>query len=247
MPSATKTRPAAKTISKPKAKTATPPLTGLLRHDQKIAEEFSKLFESNKIAEPGFHLVGGDEVGRGSLMGPVVAGAAAFPTKLTPAQRKILAPLNDSKQLTASIRAELAEAIESIGTVAIGLAEKDEVDTINIHHASLLAIERAYHALCERLFLQGIEETVLLIDGRWLLPRLKPERQRAIIKGDGLSACIAAASVVAKHWRDTHVIALAREFPHYGWDTNMGYGTPEHKAAIAQHGPTPHHRTSFKW
>jgi ribonuclease HII len=186
-------------------------------------------------------------VGRGSLIGPVVAAAVAFPPSLTPAQRKALAALNDSKQLSAAQRAQLYDTLHAHAYVAIAQADREEVDTLNIHHASLLALSRAVDALIAQWPLLCDTPPALLLDGRWLLPDHPPAHQRAVVKGDAQSACIAAASVVAKHWRDSLVIQLAEDYPDYGWDTNMGYGTPAHKAALARLGPTPHHRLSFTW
>jgi ribonuclease HII len=192
-------------------------------------------------------LIGLDEVGRGSLIGPVVGGAVCIPESLTREQRKLLHWLDDSKKLTASTRAELSEAIHSFCWVGIGSAEKDEVDAINVHYASLLALYRAFYALCEPAGIcPQTGALFLMMDGKAVIPDYRPEIQRAIIKGDGQSAAIAAASVVAKHYRDTLVKGLAQEYPGYGWEDNMGYGTPAHLQGIRELGVTPHHRKNFR-
>lgn len=190
-------------------------------------------------------LIGADEVGRGSLIGPVVASAVCFPASLTRSEQRLLETLNDSKKLTPRVRAELCDAIHSCCRVGIGEASKEEVDTINIHHASLLAIQRAYDALCTQLSPTELETAFLLLDGRCLLPGVAKARQQSVIKGDGQSAAIAAASVVAKHTRDSYILKLAQSYPGYGWETNMGYSTPEHRAGIAKQGRTLHHRNTF--
>ncbi len=208
-------------------------LTALLRFDREML----------KGCPEGACLVGVDEVGRGSLIGPVVAAAVCLPEKLTAPQRKALQFLNDSKKLTPQLRATLAAVIHETCQVGIGVAEKAEVDQLNVHHASLLAAYRAYQAVFSS---SGDERAYLLLDGRALLPDFPKPRQQAVVKGDGKSAAIAAASVVAKHYRDQWVIRLAQEYPGYQWEQNMGYGTPAHLEAIERLGLTPHHRVRFR-
>lgn len=192
-------------------------------------------------------LIGVDEVGRGSAIGPVVAAAASLPDTLTREQKHLLAALNDSKKLKASIRKELSEAILSFCRVGVGEASLEEVDTLNIYHASLLADWRAYQAWCSQSPIHDSlhESHYILIDGRALIADFPASRQQAIVKGDGKSACIAAASVVAKEYRDNMIIALAEEHPQYGWESNIGYLTPAHREAIERHGRTPYHRQNF--
>lgn len=203
-------------------------------------------FDRDFLEEPGVSLlIGADEVGRGSLIGPVVAAAVSLPSKLGRGEQRLLADLNDSKKLSPAVRERLAGAIRGFCRVGLGEADREEVDALNIHHASLLAIHRAFEALCGQLTKEERENAFLLLDGRWLLPNVPKAQQQSVVKGDGQSACIAAASVVAKHTRDTYIMTLAEAFPGYGWETNMGYGTPGHKASIARLGLTPHHRTSF--
>lgn len=191
-------------------------------------------------------LIGIDEVGRGSLIGPVIAAAVSLPADLSTPQRRQLQYLNDSKQLAPSIRAELAEAILMQFPVGIGEACKAEVDTLNVHHASLLAGERAYRRLLADFPECANRNPCVLMDGRTRITGINDAVQHAIIKGDGKSACIAAASIVAKETRDRMIKNLAVEFPEYGWETNMGYPTPAHQAALQKWGPTAHHRIHYK-
>ncbi len=193
------------------------------------------------------HLVGLDEVGRGSLIGSVVGGAACIPRSLTKEQKKLLTWLNDSKKLNAPIRAELSEALQSFCLTGIGEAEKHEVDSMNIHFASLLALYRALAQLCQKagLCLQT-GDLFVIMDGRAIIPDYRTDIQRAIIKGDGCSASIAAASIVAKHHRDSMIKTLAQDYPGYGWEVNMGYPTPAHLKGLQTLGLTPLHRTNFK-
>lgn len=193
------------------------------------------------------HLIGLDEVGRGSLISSVVGGAVCIPRSLTREQKRLLAWLDDSKKLTAPVRAELSEAIHSFCLTGIGEAEKHEVDEINVHYASLLALYRALSQLCEKVGLcVNTSELFLMMDGKAIIPDFPAEIQRAVIKGDGCSAAIAAASVIAKHHRDTMIKTLALDFPGYQWEVNMGYPTPAHLRGIREIGVTPLHRKNFK-
>lgn len=195
----------------------------------------------------GTRVIGLDEVGRGSLIGPVVAAAVCFGEPFSPVAQEQLAILNDSKQLTAERRQALSDTIWAVAQVGIGEASCEEVDRLNVHQASLLAAFRAYQALCRtHPPSPGAPSDFLLMDGRSPLPEYPRHAQRAIIKGDGQSAVIAAASVIAKCHRDAWVGQLALDFPGYGWERNMGYGVPEHLAALARLGPTLHHRRGFK-
>lgn len=174
-------------------------------------------------------IVGVDEAGRGPLAGPVVAAAVI----LCPDG---IAGLDDSKKLTAKRRAELDNQIKAQCRWAIGEASVEEIDRINILQATMLAMTRAVEAL-------GVEPAEVLVDGN-RLPRWR-YAARAIIGGDALHPCISAASIIAKEHRDRFMIRMAQEFPAFGWERNMGYGTAQHLAALRQHGPTPLHRTSF--
>lgn len=185
---------------------------------------------------------GVDEAGRGPLAGPVVAAAAWLdPNTLPEALRD---GLNDSKKLSARKRDMLFELLlTSPHAVRYGIAEASvaEIDQINILRASHLAMERAVLALQAQA---GWGCDLALIDGNQA-PRSFPCPTQCVIKGDGLSLSIAAASILAKVTRDRGMLELDRQFPHYGWARNMGYPTAEHRAAVSQHGPSPHHRRSF--
>lgn len=193
------------------------------------------------------HFIGLDEVGRGSLVGSVVGGAVCIPRSLTKKQKQLLNWLDDSKKLTAPIRAELSEAIQSFCLTGIGEAEKHEVDSMNIHFASLLALYRALEQLCQKAGLcHSSGDIFVAMDGKAIIPDFRADVQRAIIKGDGSSAAIAAASVIAKHHRDGMIKRLAEDYPGYGWEVNMGYPTPAHLKGLRALGLTPLHRANFK-
>jgi ribonuclease HII len=180
-------------------------------------------------------LFGIDEVGRGPLAGPVVAAVVAFP----PASKRILG-LRDSKVLTAIQRNRLAVLIRNrAATIGIGAASCRVIDRVNIRVATAIAMRRALRRAAGEC---GAPMAVL-IDGL-PLPELRFEHD-ALVDGDALCYSIAAAGVVAKVVRDKLMTLLARRHPSYGWETNMGYGTPEHLAAIDLAGPTVHHRRSF--
>ncbi|MBI3440820.1 MAG: ribonuclease HII [Proteobacteria bacterium] len=175
-----------------------------------------------------------DEVGRGPLAGPVVAAAVVIRRDKMP--RAILEQINDSKQLTSKKREYLFKKIYEFSDVSLSECSVGEIDTINILQASLLAMAKAFEGL-------KIRPAVALIDGNQR-PKLSCTMQ-TIIQGDSKSLSIAAASIVAKHYRDRLMIDMANEFPHYGWNTNVGYGTPHHLKAIEIHGVTVHHRRTF--
>lgn len=179
-------------------------------------------------------VIGVDEAGRGPLAGPVVAAACV----LGPSAPE---GLDDSKKLSAKRRAALEPQIKASCQWALGVVEADEIDRINIFAATMLAMTRAVGAL-------GLEPDEVLIDGNMTPAGRHPDwcwPARAIVGGDGLEACISAASILAKEHRDRLMREYARAHPHYGWETNMGYGTAEHLAALRQHGPSPLHRRSF--
>ncbi len=186
-------------------------------------------------------------MGRGSLVSSVIGGAVCLPRSLTREQKKLLNWLDDSKKLTAPVRAELSEAIQSFCLTGLGEAEKHEVDSLNIHFASLLALYRALEQLCQKADVcPHSDDIYVLMDGKAIIPDFRASAQQAIIKGDGCSAAIAAASVIAKHHRDTMIKALAEQYPGYGWEVNMGYPTPAHLKGLRELGLTPLHRTNFK-
>ncbi|WP_112320797.1 ribonuclease HII [Oceanibium sediminis] len=175
---------------------------------------------------------GVDEVGRGPWAGPVVAAAVI----LDPA--RIPEGLRDSKKLSAKRREALTEQLRAVAQVGIGIAEVAEIDSLNILKATMLAMCRAIGAL-------PVAPGFALVDGNRLPPDL-PCPGLALVKGDDRSASIAAASIVAKTTRDAMMVALAQQFPGYGWETNAGYGVKTHAEALKTLGVTPHHRRSFK-
>lgn len=183
-------------------------------------------------------VIGVDEAGRGPLAGPVVA-AAVILCKPRPVG------LDDSKKLNRSQRAVLEERIKRRCRWAVGVVEVDEIDRLNIFGATMLAMTRAVAAICTS---SGCEPLEVLVDGN-LTPAGRCAdwrwRARAIVGGDAIEPCISAASIIAKEHRDRLMRALAVTHPHFGWERNAGYGTPEHLEALRRHGPTPHHRRSF--
>ncbi len=189
-------------------------------------------------------IIGVDEVGRGCLSGPVVAAAVMLPQiekKSKLAQE--LANLDDSKALKAEVREELAAVLRATCHYAVGEASPEEIDQINILQASLLAMRRAL----DNLFLQlsfGREQLLLLVDGNQRIKEIELE-QITVIQGDSHSASIAAASVLAKVYRDSFMRDLSESYPHYNWHSNKGYGSKVHRQAIAEHGLTQWHRLSF--
>ena len=177
-------------------------------------------------------VAGIDEVGRGPLAGPVVAAAVVF----HPGQRPIRG-LNDSKVLTARARDRLALVIRAQArAVGVGAASVLEIDRWNIRRATILAMRRALSRL-------GCDPTDILVDGM-SCPELGRPHQ-AIVDGDAKCSSIAAASVIAKTVRDALMARLAARHPGYAWETNKGYATADHLAAVAALGPTRHHRQSF--
>src|SRR5690349_6747665 len=191
-----------------------------------------------RCAEAGAVLIAGiDEVGRGPLAGPVVAAVAVIDREV--AKRKLLRLIDDSKKLTPEEREEAYAAIIESGVVryAVGEASVAEIDTINILQATFLAMRRALQAMVE-------QPDLVLIDGNRAPPELGC-RAETIVGGDARSYSIAAASIIAKVTRDRYMRSLAASFPGYGWETNVGYKTPHHLAALNRLGPTPHHRRSF--
>jgi ribonuclease HII len=180
-------------------------------------------------------VAGIDEAGRGPWAGPVVAAAVVL-DRLRVGEA-LLARIDDSKKLSKPVREELLEALRPVAAIGVGFATPAEIDEINILQATMRAMRRAADALPDA-------PAMVLVDGNRLPDLDCPGR--AIVKGDGLSYSIAAASIVAKVTRDQHMAELARRHPGYGWERNAGYGTAEHKAALARLGITSAHRRSFK-
>ncbi len=188
---------------------------------------FEKLLWKSGIRD----IAGVDEAGVAPLAGPVVAAAVMFPPETD------IAGINDSKQLDAPTRTQLAVEIRAKASgVAVGIGTVGEIDTINIYHASLLAMQRAVRGLPRA-------PQHVLVDAR-TVPGIEMP-QNAFNKGDGLNFSIAAASIIAKTTRDAMMEELDREYPGYGFAAHKGYPVPEHKAAVRKLGPSPVHRMSF--
>ena len=175
---------------------------------------------------------GCDEAGRGCLAGSVYAAAVILPFDY---QNELL---NDSKKLTAKKRYALRETIERDAVAwAVGIVTPEEIDKINILNASFLAMHRALDQL-------NVRPQAVIVDGN----RFKPYHDlpsTTIVKGDGKYLSIAAASILAKTYRDDYMLSLAEEYPLYDWQSNMGYPTKKHRQAILEHGITPYHRKSY--
>ncbi len=187
----------------------------------------SSLYNKEGLLEAGC-----DEAGRGCLAGSVYAAAVIFAPDYQNAE------LNDSKKLTAKRRYELREIVKRDALAwAVGVGTPQEIDEINILNASILAMHRALDQL-------EVRPKYVIVDGN----RFKPYRDlphQTIVKGDGKYLSIAAASILAKTYRDDYMHALHKEYPYYGWDHNAGYPTLAHRRGIIEHGLTPYHRLSF--
>ncbi|SFC65203.1 ribonuclease HII [Tropicimonas isoalkanivorans] len=188
-------------------------------------------FEQAAWARGARFVVGMDEVGRGPLAGPVTAAAVVLDRTCIPDG------LDDSKKLSAKRRMSLAQQIHQTAQVAIVHVGVEEIERLNILHASQLAMARALSLLAQ-------EPDFALVDGNRLPPDL-PCAAQTVVGGDALCLSIAAASIVAKVARDSLMVDLAQQHPGYGWERNAGYPTPEHKLALQNLGITPHHRRSF--
>lgn len=187
----------------------------------------------NRTLEQGLGVLvaGVDEAGRGPLAGPVVAAAVILP------ERRIPHGIDDSKRVPPEKRATLYARILDVAVVGVGQASVEEIDSLNIRAATFLAMRRAVEGL-------GRIPEHVLVDGDALPGLAVPAT--AVVGGDARSLSIAAASIIAKVTRDRLMAGLAEECPGYGWEHNMGYGTPEHCGALARLGPTRHHRRSFQ-
>ena len=206
-----------KPISKPGSKTRSTP-------------DFA--YETRLFAAGALRVAGSDEVGRGPLAGPVVAAAVVLDPAAIPAG------MNDSKTLSKKRRSRLAAQIAEVAEVSIAQASVAEIDEMNILQASLLAMERAVAGL-------AVLPDHVLVDGKWI-PQGLSMPATPVIGGDARSLSIAAASIVAKTWRDRVMVDLAQQHPGYGWETNAGYPSKAHRDALRDLGVTPHHRRSFR-
>ncbi len=196
----------------------------------KTAPDYS--YERAARAQGATRVVGTDEVGRGPLAGPVVAAAVWLDPDNIPEG------LNDSKKLTAKRREALYDQIMAVADVCIGACTVEEIDTHNILRASHIAMTRAVEGLSQ-------VADYVLVDGN-MIPRDLTIRAEAVVKGDSKSVSIAAASIIAKTWRDRLMVDLAQQYPGYGWEKNSGYPVKTHLEALQTLGVTPAHRRSFK-
>ncbi len=201
--------------------------------DQRLQDSLA--YEDGFWSRGLLRVAGVDEAGRGPLAGPVVAAAVILQPD-TP-----IPGADDSKRLSRARRETLAdEILRKAAAVGVGASSSREVDRLNVLHATRLAMVRALRRV--EVCIGGTPDHVVL-DG---LPMRGLEwRHDAVVGGDGLVHSIACASIVAKVTRDRLMTRLAQRYPDYGWETNMGYGTREHRDALARLGPTPHHRRSF--
>ena len=212
------------------ARRGRPPAAGADKRAETLAKGLGFGREAALLAAGHLPVAGADEVGRGPLAGPVVAAAVI----LDPA--RVPQGLDDSKKLPKPRREALYLEICATAHVAVSLAPPARIDRDNIRQATLWALANAVRAL-------PLRPAFVLVDGND--PPSLPCPVEAIIGGDGLIASIAAASIVAKVTRDRLMAQLGLSFPDYGFERHMGYGTPEHGAALVRHGPCIHHRRSF--
>ena len=176
-------------------------------------------------------IAGVDEVGRGSLIGPVYAAAVILNKSIN---RK---DLKDSKKISKNQREKFSKMIKKNSTWSVGIAYIKEIEKLNILNASLLAMKRAIKKLKKK-------PTLVLIDGN-KLPKLQNYKLKYVIKGDQKIPSISAASIIAKVSRDKFIIKLSKKFKKYAWENNFGYGTKEHLNALKKFGPTKYHRKTF--
>ena len=174
-------------------------------------------------------VIGVDEAGRGALAGPVFAGAVIL---------NFSEEFQDSKALSSEKREKAAKVIKAFHRFAVGIAAVEEIDSLNIHKASLLAMKRAVLNL-------NIQKGHLLLDGKFTIPNFPEFSQTALVKGDQRAYPIMAASIIAKTERDKLLRSFQKDYPQYLFEKNKGYPTEEHKEALKRHGPTPLHRKSF--
>ncbi len=202
----------------------------LLLHNSQFTKKYMNL---SPYLNKGLIEAGCDEAGRGCLAGPVFAAAVILPKNYN---NPIL---TDSKKLNARLRNELRKEIKEIALAwAIGFADNQEIDEINILRASIISMHRALEKLM-------MVPEFIIVDGKHFIP-FKNIRYKTIIRGDSNYYSIAAASVLAKTYRDDFMIKIHSKYPEYGWNRNKGYPTKSHRQAIINSGISPYHRKSFK-
>ena len=182
----------------------------------------------------GGRVAGIDEAGRGPWAGPVIAAAVVLNQSKMPDELRF--GIKDSKVISSAKRERLFSLLRLYAEIGVGRAEVTEIDDTNILSATFVAMKRALQEL-------SVSVDIALVDGNQA-PNL-PCQVETLVKGDSLSLSIAAASIVAKVHRDREMAMLAKTFPGYGWEKNAGYGTKEHREALARIGVTPHHRKTF--
>jgi ribonuclease HII len=204
---------------------------------KKRASKTASLMYEHQFQQSGCHkIMGFDEAGRGTWAGPVAAAAVCLPIERKDLS-KMLTGVRDSKQMTPRQRTQLAEKIKTVAQAwGVGSASSIEIDQLGIVKATKLAMQRAYEA-------SNFQPDCLLLDSLAWPEMTIP--QICLIKGDTLSLSIAAASVLAKVWRDENMQTFDRQYPQYDFGIHKGYGTAKHQAALKTYGPTPIHRMSF--
>ncbi|MEL6439604.1 MAG: ribonuclease HII [Cyanobacteria bacterium J06621_8] len=197
-------------------------------------------FDPSLLADftvPSTLIAGVDEVGRGAVFGSVVAATVVMP--LSAIDDLIVLGVKDSKKLSPDKRQGLVDGIKEVSSAwGIGVASVAEIDQLNILQASLLAMRRSFDSL-------QVAPDICLVDGKFAIPKLNIQ-QKTVIKGDSRSPIIAAASILAKVWRDDLIVSLAPNYQKYNLASNKGYPTAQHLAAIKKYGITSEHRRSFK-
>jgi ribonuclease HII len=197
-------------------------------------------YEQQKLRHGFEAVIGCDEVGRGCLAGPVVAAAVVLDMG---AKQKWFANIRDSKLLTPKKRVELSSLIRAHSLAwGIGAVSPTKIDEVNIHYATLLAMAEAVNQLKGRMLSQG--RYLIVVDGKFPIPNLTLE-QEAVVDGDNKVLSVAAASIVAKVYRDEYMVKQHERFPEYSFANHKGYATVAHREAINKHGLTPLHRLSF--
>ena len=186
------------------------------------------------------YLIGTDEAGRGSGAGPVFAAAVCF-TKIDAKLKKELKDINDSKKLTEKQRETFFDIIKENSVYDVQMGSVEEIRTLNILRCSLLCMKKACNTVISKL---EDENILVIVDGNKLIPDFE-HSQEYIVKGDGKSASIAAASILAKVSRDRYMTELGQGYPEYNWSQNKGYLTEEHLSAIDKYGVTEYHRNKF--
>jgi ribonuclease HII len=195
-------------------------------------------------AQGFIHIIGLDEAGYGAWAGPVAAGAVCLPPS-NPDLLQALAGVRDSKDMTRLQRESLSDKIKHVAiTWGIGQGTQEEIDSLGLRAATRLALIRALEQAIQRV--DGFTPDCLLVDGLGVKPPIYDCYTQNIKRGDSLSLSIAAASVLAKVWRDAYMMHLDDELPHYGFRQHKGYGTAKHHAALLEHGVSSIHRRSYR-